>query len=77
MLSSGYAILYRKGKRYVYRAIFFLNKLWIRQKVLDPSGSGSDSGSGSTTLLRKHSYLYGLLGTDFYPKYDTMQTARN
>jgi hypothetical protein len=38
MLSSGYAILYRKGKRYVYRAIFLLNKLRIRQKVLDHSG---------------------------------------
>ncbi len=26
MLSSGYAILYQKGKRYVHRAIFYLNK---------------------------------------------------
>jgi hypothetical protein len=26
MLSSGYAISYQKGKRYVHRAIFYLNK---------------------------------------------------
>jgi hypothetical protein len=26
MLSSGYAILYQQGKRYVHRAIFYLNK---------------------------------------------------
>jgi hypothetical protein len=26
MLSRGYAILYQKGKRYVHRAIFYLNK---------------------------------------------------
>ncbi len=26
MLSSGYAILYQKGKRYVHRAIVYLNK---------------------------------------------------
>ncbi len=31
MLSRGYAILYQKGKRYVHRAIFYLNKGQVSQ----------------------------------------------
>ncbi len=27
MLSSGYAILYQKDKRYVYKATFYINKV--------------------------------------------------
>ncbi len=35
MLSSGYAILYQKGKRYVHRAIFYLNKGQVFQYLKD------------------------------------------
>ncbi len=35
MLSSGYAILYQQGKRYVHRAIFYLNKEQISQDLKD------------------------------------------
>ncbi len=35
MLSSGYAILYQKGKRYVHRAIFYLNKGQVRLDLKD------------------------------------------
>ncbi len=35
MLSSGYAILYQKGKRYVHRAIFYLNKGQVSQDLKD------------------------------------------
>jgi hypothetical protein len=35
MLSSGYAILYQQGKRYVHRAIFYLNKEQVFQDFKD------------------------------------------
>jgi hypothetical protein len=35
MLSSGYAILYQKGKRYVHRANFYLNKGQVSQDLKD------------------------------------------
>ncbi len=40
MLSSSYAILYQKGKRYVHRAIFYLNKhkdMKLYQKKVQPA----------------------------------------
>ncbi len=55
MLSSGYAILYQKGKHYVHRAIFYLNKhkennMKLYQKKVQPayvSCQGMESCSGS------------------------------
>jgi hypothetical protein len=35
MLSSGYAILYQKGKHYVHRTIFYLNKGQVSQDLKD------------------------------------------
>ncbi len=35
MLSSGYAILYQKGKHYLHRAIFYLNKGQVSQDLKD------------------------------------------
>jgi hypothetical protein len=35
MLSSGYAILYQKGKLYVHREIFYLNKGQVSQDFKD------------------------------------------
>jgi hypothetical protein len=37
MLSSGHAILYQKGKRYVQRAIFYLNKGQVYQDLKEGS----------------------------------------
>jgi hypothetical protein len=62
MLSNGYAILYQIGKRYVHRAIFYLNKhkennMKLYQKKVQPAyfscqemddilGAGGGAGSG-------------------------------
>jgi hypothetical protein len=35
MLSSGYAILYQKGKHYVHKVIFYLNKGQVSQDLKD------------------------------------------